>query len=415
VSPVAVLLILGGLILLVVGGEVLVRGASDIARKVGMSRLVVGLTVVSFATSAPEFAVTMDAVFSGSPGLAIGNVVGSNIANILLVLGVAAAVSPLAVRSRVVKLDVPVMIVLSVLVTIFALNGVLATWQGIFLASALVCYVIGAVRVGHRDSAMETEALDPSWQTTPVPIDTDGMSASLRPEQAAADRELTDPNPDPDLPEPNGDSDPETLRAQISVTRAVILIIVGVALLVVGARLLVDGATQIAVGLGVSEVIIGLTVVAIGTSLPELATSVVAVMRGESDLAVGNAVGSNIFNLGFVLGTAAIVAPGGIQVPESVANFDFVLMTAVAVLLLPVAYTRKSIDRWEGWLFLAYYAAYTSYLLLASSEHDALGSFSVVMLAFVVPITVVLLITLALGERKTRLAGRAARAKAKAG
>ncbi|MCH9814971.1 MAG: calcium/sodium antiporter [Actinomycetia bacterium] len=408
-SPLVVVLVVGGLILLVVGGEVLVRGASDIAHRIGMSRLVVGLTVVSFATSAPELAVTMDAVFSGSPGLAIGNVVGSNIANILLVLGVAAAIAPLAVRSRVVKLDVPVMIALSILVTIFALNGVIATWQGVVLLLALVGYVIRAVQVGRRDTALETKALAPQWAAPQSPATGEiDPPATERPQDGAAAAVTSgqETEPEPDAPAAKG---------AWPVIRALALIVVGVALLVVGARLLVNGATQIATGFGVSDVIVGLTVVAIGTSLPELATSVVAVLRGESDLAVGNAVGSNIFNLAFVLGTAALVAPGGIPVPESVANFDFVLMTVVAVLLLPVAYTRKSIDRWEGWLFLGYYLAYTSYLLLASADHDALGPFNVVMIAFVVPVTVILLITLAVAERKDRRVRRAARAKARSG
>ncbi|MEA3291660.1 MAG: sodium:calcium antiporter, partial [Pseudomonadota bacterium] len=169
---------------------------------------------------------------------------------------------------------------------------------------------------------------------------------------------------------------------------------------------LVDGATQVAVAVGLSDVIIGLTIVAIGTSLPELATAVVAALRGESDLAIGNAVGSSIFNLGAVLGFAALISPGGIPIPESVAHFDFIVMTAVAVLLLPVVYTGRAIARWEGWLFIGYYVAYILYLLLASSQHDALKPFSAVMVIFVVPITVAVLITLVVSERQSRASAR---------
>jgi cation:H+ antiporter len=370
-----VVLLLGGLGLLAVGGELLVRGSSGIASALGMSRLVVGLTVVSIATSAPEFAVTMQAVTSGSPGLAVGNVVGSNIANVLLVLGVAAAITPLTVKSRIVKLDVPVMIGLSVLVTIFAINGVIASWQGALLMALLAVYLLRAISLGRRDEKAETQALLPDWN------DQTGESGGEQDVEVATASSLG----------------PRMMAADIG------LIIVGVTLLVFGAQLLVDGATRIAVSVGLSDVIVGLTVVAIGTSLPELATAVVAVLRGETDLAVGNAIGSSIFNLGAVLGFAALISPGGISIPESAAHFDFIVMTAVAVLLLPVVYTGRAIARWEGWLFLGYYAAYLLYLLLASSQHDALKPFSFAMLIFVVPITVVVLITLVVSDRQSRV------------
>lgn len=182
----------------------------------------------------------------------------------------------------------------------------------------------------------------------------------------------------------------------------VALVAAGVGLLVVGAIVLVRGATSIATALGLSELVIGLTVVAVGTSLPELATTVVAVRRGERDLAVGNVVGSNIFNLGAVLGLAALFSPGGITVPGGAANFDFILMTGVALLLLPVLITGLAVARWEGVVFLAYYAAYTGYLLLAATEHAALRPYSVAMLAFVVPLTVLILVMLALAELRRR-------------
>ena len=346
--------------------------------------MVVGLTVVSIATSAPEFAVTMESVVSGSPGLAVGNIVGSNIANVLLVLGAAAAITPLAVKSRIVKLDVPVMIGLSVLVTVYAINGVIASWQGALLMAILAAYLVRAISVGRQDEPAEMQALQPAW---------------VEPEEE---------EPEEEEPEEEQAGEPEPTRSPGlgMVAINVGLIVVGVLLLVFGANLLVDGATQIAAAVGLSDVIIGLTIVAIGTSLPELATAVVAVLRGESDLAIGNAVGSSIFNLGAVLGFSALISPGGIQIPESAANFDFIVMTAVAVLLLPVVYTGGTIARWEGWMFLGYYAAYISYLLLASSQHDVLQPFSLVMVVFVVPITVVVLITLVVSERQSRVSAR---------
>lgn len=359
-----------GLVLLVGGGEVLVRGASSIAEAAGLSPLVVGLTVVSFATSAPEFAVTMQAVASGSPGLAIGNVVGSNIANILLVLGVAAVIAPLAVKSPVVKRDVPVMVGMSLLATVLAFNGVIARWQGAILVAALFAYLGWTLKVSRAEAAEQDRSV-----------------AAEEPEVAA----------DPLLEEAAA-----PIRTNPPVVLSGGLVIGGVALLVGGATLLVNGATSVASSFGLSDLVIGLTIVAIGTSLPELATSVIAALRGQRDLAVGNAVGSNIFNLGAVLGFAAVFSPNGIVIPEGASNFDFVLMTGVAILLLPVVYTGMAVARWEGAMFLLYYVAYTTYLLLASSEHDALAPFSTVMTLFVIPLTAMFLVILVVADRAHR-------------
>jgi cation:H+ antiporter len=359
--------LIGGLVLLVGGGEVLVRGASSIATAAGLSPLVVGLTVVSFATSAPEFAVTMQAVADGSPGLAIGNVVGSNIANILLVLGVAAVITPLAVKSPVVKRDVPAMVAISLLATVLSFNGVIAQWQGALLVAVLIAYVVWTVRISRR-------------------------------EEAAAKASATDGTSDPAVAE----AEEEATRRNPPLVVSGGFVIAGVALLVGGATLLVNGATAVARSFGLSDLVIGLTIVAIGTSLPELATSVIAAKRGQRDLAVGNAVGSNIFNIGAVLGFASLFTPGGIVIPEAASNFDFVLMTGVALLLLPVVYTGMAVARWEGVMFLLYYTAYTVYLLLASSQHAALQPFSVVMTLFVIPLTAMMLTILIVAERARR-------------
>jgi cation:H+ antiporter len=359
-----VLLLLGGLVLLVTGGELLVRGASGLARAIGLSPLVVGLTVVSFATSAPELAVTVGAAVSGSPGLAVGNVVGSNIANILLVLGLSALVLPLTVRSRLVRLDVPVMIALSVAFYLMALDGTISTLDGALLLAALLAYVVRMI-----------------WRTR--------------------------------RPRSTREADQDTQAAEADVETAsrpvwldVVLVAAGVGALVLGANWLVDSATGIASALGVSDLVIGLTVVAIGTSLPELATSVIAVRRGERDLAVGNVVGSNIFNIGSVLGLTAIISPGGVPVAEAAIGFDLPFMVAVALALLPIVFTGAIVARWEGSLFLAYYLAYTMFLLLDSADHAALPRFSAVMALFVIPITVLTLVLLSLGEWRRRLAQR---------
>lgn len=369
----SVLLLLAGFVLLVGGGEVLVRGAASLARTMGMSSLVVGLTVVSFATSGPELAVSAGAALSGSPGLAVGNVVGSNIANILLVIGVCAVVLPLAVTSHVVRTDIPVVIGLSLLTLVLALDGTVSTLDGTLLLALLAAYLaVTIVRSRRR----------PDDAPPAVPAGAGGAPTTT----AAA---------------------PSRFRANRarSILLDVVLVAVGVALLVSGAQLLVRGATQVATSFGVSDLVIGLTVVAIGTSLPELATSIIAVRRDEGDLAVGNVVGSNIFNLGAVLGLSAVIAPGGIGVDPAAVRFDLPLMVAVALALLPVAFTGQLIRRWEGALFVALYVAYVVFLLLAASEHAALQPFSTAMLWFVLPVTAVWLLALAayeLGLRRGR-------------
>lgn len=363
-TPEAVAGILGGLLLLVAGGEALVRGSSNIALGAGLSPLVVGLTVVSFATSAPEFAVTMDAVLADLPGLAVGDVVGSNIANILLVLGLTAVVAPVFAHHQLVRFDVPVLVGISVLATGLAFSGTLQRWNGALLFTCLIGYVMAALR--YRGPP-------------PSPAD------------------------EPSLGPLNLNNWPRSRLMGVSV----VMVVAGVGALVAGAALLVDGAESVASALGLSDVIIGVTVVAVGTSLPELATSMVAALRGESDIAVGNVVGSSIFNLGGVLGLATVLSPDGIAIPRGAANFDFFIMTAVAVLLLPVAYTRSRISRGEGIVFLLLYAAFIAYLLLRSQEHDALQPFSAVMVFIAIPLLVGVLVLTVVMERRERVVAAA--------
>ncbi|MFW6092307.1 MAG: calcium/sodium antiporter [Actinomycetota bacterium] len=351
-----VLLVAAGLTVLAAGGEILVRGAAGLARTLGMPSLVVGLTVVSFATSTPELAVSVDSILSGAPGIAVGNVVGSNIANILLVLGAAALVVPLTVRSRLVRVDIPVMVAISVLLLVVALDRTINRLDGALLLVALIGYVTLIVAIARRrPGPLPRRSLEPSCARHPA--------------------------------------------------IHVLFVAGGVAMLVFGARWLVTGATEVASWLGVSDLVIGLTVVAIGTSLPELATSVVAVVRSQRDMAVGNLVGSNVFNIGSVLGITAVVAPDGIPVDRAALWFDLPVMLAVALVLLPIAFTALAVARWEGALFLVFYAAYIAYLVLDATGHDALDAYNTVMLGFVIPITalwLVLLVVHEIGRRRRR-------------
>lgn len=365
-TPLTLAMLLGGLALLLGGGEVLVRGGSGLARGFGLSPLVVGLTVVSFATSAPELAVTLDAAVSGTPGLAVGNVVGSNIANVLLVLGLSALILPLAVRSSLVRRDVPVMLALSALLLVLALDGGVSRLDGLLLVVLLVGYVVWSVAGGRRAGPAGPPAGDGEHDRR----------------DAAGGR-----------------------RTAGAMLRDGALVAVGVAALVLGADWLVGAATEVAGALGLSDMVIGLTVVAVGTSLPELATSVIAAVRGERDMAVGNVVGSNIFNIGAVMGLSAAVAPGGVPVEPSAVRFDLPVMVAVALLLLPIVFTGFTVARWEAVVFVGYYGAYVAFLLLDATTHDALPAFSAVMLGFVVPLTVLTFVALVgyeLGLRRGR-------------
>ncbi|WP_122262717.1 calcium/sodium antiporter [Ornithinimicrobium cerasi] len=339
--------ILLGLVLLVGGGELLVRGASALARRVGLSPLVVGLTVVSVATSAPELAVTVGAALDGQPDLAVGNVVGSNIANVLLILGISALVLPLSVREQLVRLDVPVLVLLSGLLLVLALDGGISTGEGILLLVLVVAHTVLTILVSRRrDRTVADEGTDPE-ATAPAP--------------------------------------PSSLVS-------VVLIVVGVGLLVVGADQLVTGAVSIAGALGVSGLVVGLTVVALGTSLPELAASVIAALRGERDIAVGNVVGSCIVNIGLVLGVPALLSEGGLPVPSAAIALDIPLMIAAAVALLPVVLTNFTVARWEGGMFVLLYAAYVGYVVLDAIDHDALEGFTFVMALFVLPLVAISLV-----------------------
>ena len=342
-DPQTVVRFVAGGVLLVAGAELLVRGASRLAIGLGISPLVIGLTIVAYGTSSPELAVSIGSAYGGAADLAMGNVVGSNVFNVLLILGLSALIAPLVVAQPLVRRDVPLMIATSVLVLVLALDGRIGRLDGLLLTTGTIAYTVFLIRQSRRD---------------PPQIQAEYEEAFGRGRSRAR---------------------PWVVHAGLAV--------LGLALLLAGARWLVEAAVTTATLLGVSELVIGLTIVAAGTSLPEVATSVMASLRGERDIAVGNVVGSNIFNILAVLGVTAAIAPEGVRVAPGALTFDIPVMIAVAVATLPIAFTGYAIVRWEGAVFLAYYVAYLLYLVLDATAHAAVAPFSAAMTWFVLPLT----------------------------
>lgn len=334
-----------GLGLLIFGAEILVRGASRLAGTFGVPPLVIGLTVVAFATSSPEFAVSLGSLFQEQQGMALGTIVGSNISNILLILGVSALLSPLMITRQLLRLDVPVVIILSLVVYLFALDLEFSRLEGGLLFVGLVVYIWYMIRMSRRQGATE------------------------------------------EYEEEYGNNE----KISQHWGRSLVLVLLGLGMLVLGSRWLVDSAVTIAHHFGVSDLVIGLTIVAIGTSSPELVTSVVAALRGERNMAVGNVIGSNIFNLMGVLGLTSLLSPAGMAISSGVVGFDLPVMVVTAFACLPIFFTGTEMSRKEGVLFLGYYIAYLLYLILAASQHDVLPRFNLVMGYFVVPLTVIVI------------------------
>jgi cation:H+ antiporter len=339
-----VALLVAGLLALAGGAEALVRGASRLALAAGVSPLVIGLTVVAWGTSTPELVVSVLASARGQVDVALANVVGSNVFNVLLILGACAAITPLAVSRQLWRREVPIMIGASVLLLGLAADGRLARLEGAILLAGIVAWTAWSMRASRREpAAAQAEARR-------------GAGLDRPPRRLAVDAAL---------------------------------VLAGLALLVLGARWVVDAAVALARAAGVSDVVIGLTVVAAGTSLPEAATSILATLRGERDIAIGNVVGSNVYNVLAIAGLAAAVAPGALVVHPALLGFDLPFMIAVSVACLPLFFTARTLSRWEGFLFLGYYAAYVAYVVLQATRHDALPAFSAAMWLFVAPLTAV--------------------------
>jgi cation:H+ antiporter len=335
-----ILYFIGGLIVLIIGAELLVRGSSRLAAAFGVSPLVIGLTIVALGTASPEIAVSLQAAVSGQGDITIGNVIGSNIFNILFVLGVSAMFVNLVIAEQLIRLDAPIMIGISVLTYLLVVDRHLGLLDGAILVAGMLAYTVFSLRQSRKESK--------------------GVQQEYAQEYSRKEQ--------------------PTLQ---NILKYIIFIAAGLGLLVLGARWLVNSATAIAISLGVSELVIGLTIVAAGTSLPEVATSVIAALRGESDIAVGNAVGSNIYNLLGVLGSAGLLSPGGINIAENAFRFDLPVMIFVAVVTLPIFYIDSRVSRLEGGVLFSYYILYTAYLVLRASESTALPALTTFSLLYV--------------------------------
>ena len=346
---ITVALLVLGLVSLVAGAELLVRGAARLALRFGISPLVIGLTVVAFGTSAPELAVSVQAGLAGQTGIAVGNIVGSNIFNILVVLGLAALITPLVISRQLTRIDIPLVLGISVLFLLMAYDGSIGIFDGLLLTAGIIAYTVFAIKQSRNESA----AIEAEYQQ-------------------------------------EFGSESNALLAKLPVQ--IVLIILGLALLVLGAHWLVESAVTIARTLGVSEVVIGLTIIAAGTSLPELATSIVAALRGERDIAVGNVIGSNLFNLLSIAGIAALVTPSGLDVGAAMIRFDIPVMLGVVLACVAVAATGHVITRWQGALFFSYYVAYIVYLILDATQSAAITTYANIMLSAVMPLTVIVLL-----------------------
>lgn len=316
-----ILYILGGSAGLFIGAEGLVRGSSSLALRLGISPLVVGLTVVAFATSGPELFVSVKAAIEGNPGIVVGNVVGSNICNIALILGVAALISPMQIKTQVVRREIPILIIITFifLLLFVLLDFTISRITGVLFVIGIIAYII----FGYKYALNEKSSL--------------GLSKEFE------------------------ESIPKTAY---KIWQTILLMIFGLGLLVLGSILFVDGAVAIAVKLGVSQAVIGLTIVALGTSLPELTTSIVASFKNENDIAIGNAVGSNVFNILSILGISSIINPisnSGITI------IDLSIMMFFTILILPLSKSKFTLRRWEGAVLFGGYIAYIIYLAQTQS------------------------------------------------
>ncbi|HUG33706.1 MAG TPA: calcium/sodium antiporter [Anaerolineales bacterium] len=351
-------LFVGGLILLILGAELLVRGASRLAASFGVSPLVIGLTIVAIGTASPEIAVSLQAAVSGQGDLTLGNVLGSNIFNILFILGMTAVIAPIVIAEQLIRKDAPIMLGVSLAAFGLAFDGNIGLFDGIILLSGGAGYTVFAI----AQSRSESKGVQNEYA-----------------------REFAEKEP----------------RTPLNRLRNISFILAGLSVLVVGSHWLVDSAVIIARILGVSELVIGLTIIAVGTSLPELATSIIAVLKKESDIAVGNAVGSNIFNLLGVLGLGALLAPDGIHVTGRVLQIDFPVMVFVALVTLPIFYIDSRISRLEGALLFGYYISYITYVVLAARNSSALPAVTLFIILFA-PISFIALVVAASRSARSR-------------
>jgi len=364
---IATLTFLGGLFGLLVAGHLVVDGASKIGERLGLTPMVIGVTIVAAGTSAPELAVVLQAVAADDTPLAVGSIIGSNIANILLLLGLTALFGTIHVSGRAVRFDIPVMIGASAALLVMSLDRQLSRVEGLTLFCGLVAFVARTlIAASKSDDAQVHERIavdDASGADSPGALSVD-LGAQWWPQVAR--------------------------------------LAVGIAGLAVAARYVISGAESLAVVLGIPELIVGLTIMALGTSAPEIVTTVIAALKGRRELAVGNAVGSNIFNILLVLGLSSAISPKGIPISDDAVTLDLPILLAVAVACLPFVFWDNRLNRWEGGVFVAYYIAYLIFLVLDGTGHRASDPFAVVMTGFVAPLTALTVGVVAIRYRRSR-------------
>lgn len=341
-----------GLVILIFGAEFLVKGAARIAEILRISPLIIGLTIVAFGTSSPEMAVSVKAALTDHPDLILGTNLGSTIFNILFILGICALITPLVVSQQLVWYEVPIMIAAHLLLLCFSFNGKISRLEAFFLFLGLVAYIIFAIYKGRKEAKIVKEEYQKVIGDLPLKQD------------------------------------------KFFIFKQIFFIFLGLTLCVIGSNVLIDSSVALARLLGVTELVIGVTIVAAGTSLPEVATSVVAAIRGQRDIAIGNVVGSNIFNILGIVGLSGLLAPNGIAVSPIVIYFDLPIAISACFACLPIFFTQHKISRWEGALFLGYYILYILYTIMAARNHYALPIFTKIMAWFVIPITILTLFLL---------------------
>lgn len=325
-----IIYIIAGLILVIWGADKLTGGASDLAARMGVPQIIIGLTIVAIGTSMPEFSVSLLSAIQGKPGLAVGNVVGSNIFNVLLIVGTAAAVAPIEIQKSTVHKDMPWTILASVFLFTLGADGEISRLDAVVLIAALCAFMVITLQTARKGMKA---AKNNNNETTPH-ASADGADNSAPSENA--------------------------LKKSTPVWLSIGFVIIGLACLIFGSQLFVNAATSVAKTLHVSDAVIGLTIVAGGTSLPELATSVVAAQKGRSGIAIGNVIGSNIMNILLILGVTGTITPLSMQ---GITPIDFATMGGSILILWLFTFTKYRVERWEGWALLALFAAYMAWLL----------------------------------------------------
>lgn len=355
-----VLLFVVGLVILIGGTELFLKSVDKFGAAWSVSPVVMGLTVVAFATGAPELAISLQAAADGRPDLVIGNIIGSNVANILLILGIAGLFKPLNITNRIIKIDVPMVIGASLLLYFLAMDGSLSTVDGLIIIAGLILY-------------------------------SGFMYGQIRKDRMANQRKKEE-KPDP--------GEPITI---LFYGKYILLLLTGLILIVMGSRWMVEAAVTIAEILGVSELIIGLTIVSIGTSLPEVATSLSSIRKGDSDTAIANVMGSNLYNILLTLGLTVMIAPGALHVSTDAIHLDLPFMVIVAASCLPLFWPGKHIGRPEAAGFLFYYTSYITYLVLIALHHPFKEHMEWGMTWIIIPATVLLIIVKFISDYRTKI------------